>query len=157
MIRWATLVAKTPDWVELKLTQSGHCSGCTGQCNRPLFKLFSFQDNHFKLFNNDGTVQLINSDILFKEDAKGRQVGQQVGLEVNTDFMLNGGFQLYILPLLWIMLFMVGGHFLALKLMLPTDLLTMFGLVLALLFIFLKQRNSDRLYSPKCLPKVTIL
>lgn len=157
MIRWATLVAKSPDWVELKLIQNGHCSGCTGQCNRPLFKLFSFQDNHFKLFNNDRSIQLINSDVLFGHDAKARQVGQQVGLEVNSDFMLSGGFQLYILPLLWVMLFMVGGHFLALKLMLSTDLLTLLGLILALVFIFFKQRKDAHLNSSKSLPKVTIL
>lgn len=156
MIRWATIVAKTPEWVELKLLQSGSCSGCTGQCNRPLFKLFSFQDNRFKLFSDDDHLLIINRQVLFNDTAQGRQVGQKVGLEINTDFMLSSAFQLYIIPLLLVLLGMTGGYLAAYKLALSTDLFTFLGLLLALAFVFLKQRFR-LLSSSKTLPKVTIL
>jgi hypothetical protein len=156
MIRWATIVAKSPQWVELKLIQNTPCQGCTGQCHRPLFKLFSVQDDSFRIHQQQTGLQLNNSHILFAEDASGRNVGQQVGLEIDDGDMLSGGFQFYVWPLLMIIMGMAIGHYFAVLIHQSPDLWAFMGFLLALLWAFFRYRLR-RQTNTTTLPKVTIL
>lgn len=156
MIRWATIVAKSPQWVELKLIKQATCQGCTGQCHRPLFKLFSVHDDHFRIQHKQTGLQLDNSHLLFANDDSGRQVGQQVGLQIDEDAMLSGGFQFYVLPLLVIILAMALGHFYAVYIEQSPDLGALLGMVLALIWVFFRYKLKRR-KTTGTLPKVTIL
>lgn len=156
MIRWATIVAKSPQWVDLKLIQQSPCQGCTGQCHRPLFKLFSVQENSFRVYKNHSNLKLNNSQLLFGDDSHGRQVGQQVGLQIQDSDVLAGGFQFYVVPLLAIIVAMICGHFLAVIMHQPQDLFAFLGFVLALIWILFRYRMKRR-SKTVTLPKVTIL
>jgi len=156
MIRWATIVAKSPQWVELKLVKQTPCQGCTGQCHRPLFKLFSIQDDNFRIHQQQPGLQLNNSHLLFGDDSLARQEGQQVGLEIDDADMLTGGFQFYVLPLLIIMVAMATGHYFALLIKQSTDLWAFIGMLLALIWVFFRYRIKRQTNSNN-LPKVTIL
>ena len=156
MIRWATIVAKSPQWVELKLIQKTPCQGCTGQCHRPLFKLFAIQDDCFRIYQNQPGMQLANSQLLFSDDSSARQKGQQVGLQIDDSDMLSGGFQFYVMPLLIIVIAMTAGHYLAVLIDQSTDLWAFVGLLMALMWVFFRYRLTGD-SSKSTLPKVTIL
>ncbi|KAA3639299.1 MAG: hypothetical protein DWP95_10715 [Proteobacteria bacterium] len=156
MIRWATIVAKSPQWVELKLVKQTPCQGCTGQCHRPLFKLFSIQDDNFRIYQHQTGLQLSNSHLLFDEDPAARQVGQQVGLQIDDGDMLAGGFQFYVWPLLMIILSMAVGHYFAVVTEQSPDLWAFIGMLLALTWVFFRYRIKHQSTTSK-LPKVTVL
>ena len=156
MIRWATIVARSPQWVDLQLIKQPGCQGCTGQCHRPLLKLFSFDDNHFRIYRHEKGVHFVNPHLLFSEDSSERQVGQQVGMQMNDSTLLSGGFQFYVLPLLVMIAAMTGGHFMAVQFHLPTDVGAFCGLLLAILWVLLRFKIKQH-KPPPTLPKVTIL
>ncbi len=156
MIRWATIVAKSPQWVELTLIQKNPCRGCHGQCHRPLFKLFSVQGERFSIYRQQPGMDLNNSHLLFGDESNVRQIGQQVGLEIHDGDMLLGGFQFYVWPLLVMLIAMAVGHYAAVLLKQPTDLWTFIGMVVALIWALLRYRLKPR-SAASALPKVTIL
>ena len=156
MIRWATIVAKTPQWVELKLIRKTPCQGCSGQCHRPLFKLFSIQDDNFRIHQQQSGLQLENSHLLFGDDSSARQEGQQVGLQIDDGAMLSGGFQFYVLPLLVVIMAMAAGHYFAVLIEQSPDLWAFLGMLLAFTWMLFRHRIKRSSHS-STLPIVTIL
>lgn len=156
MIRWATVVAKSPQWVELELIKKSACQGCTGQCHRPLFKLFSPHNDTFRINYNQTGLRLKNRHLLFGDDSSARRIGQQVGLEIDDDALLGGGFWFYVWPLVMIMVAMAAGHYFAVVSQQSPDLWALIGLLLALSGIFVHYRHK-RHSSLATLPEVTIL
>ncbi len=151
MIRWLVIQDIREDRVQLRLDKKPSCSGCYGQCQKPLFRIFGTGSESFWLKQNSTTLHMTNPELLF---SGGRCVGQKVGVQWSDTQLLKNVFIVYTFPVLLILLMMIFGHYGFSLVQLSGDLGATLGLFfsIGLLIIF-----GQRLLSPFTMLEVTFL
>lgn len=154
MNRIARVIAQGKHSVTLQLQKTEKCAGCTSNCNKPLFNLFSMKKNVFTLSQNHQNYQINDQDQLLN---KKLSLGHLIGIHISEqDLYLFSGL-LYLLPLLLCIGTLSAGHFVGMWLNISSDLTALAGLLLGLGLAYLIMHNDLLMRHLKFRPIVTIL
>ncbi len=154
MNRLARVIAQGRHSVTLQLQKTEKCAGCTGNCNKPLFNLFSMKTNVFILNPNQKKYQINDQDRLLSQKLP---LGYLIGVHISEHDLYKYSGLLYLFPLLLCVIMLSVGHYVGKWLGLPTDLTALMGLFLGFAMVYLMMRVDLLVKYLKIRPVVTIL
>ncbi|MCX7555020.1 SoxR reducing system RseC family protein [Marinicella sp. S1101] len=154
MKRLGSVVAKNSHTIVVKLMQAERCVGCPVNCNKPLVDLFGMRKNLFVLSKKNQRYDLHDPQNLINDELK---LEQLVSININQNDLMFSSLWLYLLPLLFCLLGISAGHYLASLWHLSSDFTALLGLFIGLAMSFMLLREKFNAKHLKFRPKVTIL
>lgn len=154
MNRHARVVAQGDHSVTLQLQEQKKCAACPGNCNKPLFNLFSMNKNLFTLNKQHSKYQIIDQGGLL---SKKLTVGYPLVIQISEQELFQFSGLLYLMPLILSVACLTFGHYLGKWLGASTDLISLLGLMAGMFLAYLSIRSNFFTRHLKFRPKVTIL
>lgn len=154
MNRLARVVAQGKHSVTLQLERTEKCAGCSGNCSKPLFKLFGMKQNTFTLSTLHNHYQINDHDDLLSQKLS---VGFPLSIQISENDLYRFSGFLYLLPLLIIVAMLSLGHFMGAWFAMNTEIAAVLGLILGFWLSYLFFKKGMFQQHLKFRPIVTIL
>jgi positive regulator of sigma E activity len=154
MNRLARVVAQGKNSVTIQLQRTEKCSGCTSNCNQPLFNLFGMKKNVLTLSQHNKNYLIDDKNHLLSQKLT---VGQPLTIQISEHDLFRYSGLLYLLPLIICLIMISAGYWFGDWIGANSEATSLIGLAVGFLMVFLFFKKDMFGQHLKFRPIVTIL